>query len=264
MAPSLRDRAHGWGPAAILVTVLVVVWAIAVPLFNIPLFVVPPPGSVAERMIGDWDYFLTNAIPTVSAIVIGFAVSLVVGIPLAISMVYSDVVRRAIYPLVLVSQFVPKVAIAPLFILWFGFGQPPKILLVFLISFFPILVGSLVGFGSVRPESLMLARSMGASRWQAFQQIRWPWALPSIFGGAKVAATLSVVGAIVAEFVGANEGLGIVLLTARGQLDSTTAFAAIGWLTIIGFALFGAISLLERILVRGSRGVRHFEGAGRL
>lgn len=264
MAHSIRDRVRDWGPTAFLVSVLILVWAIAIPVLDVPLFILPPPGDVAERMFGDWSYFLSNAVPTVSAIVVGFSVSLIVAIPLAIWMVYSDLVRRAIYPLVLLSQFVPKVAIAPLFILWFGFGQPPKILLVFLISFFPILVGSLVGFSSVRPESLMLARSMGASRWQAFQKIRWPWALPSIFGGAKVAATLSVVGAIVAEFVGANEGLGIILLTARGLLDSTTVFAAIGWLTVIGFLLFGAISLLERLLIRGGRDSRQFEGAGRL
>lgn len=264
MIRDAAERVREWAPSIVLVVLLVVGWAAAVAVFDLPAFTLPKPTDVVARMFGDAGYFLTQAVPTVTAIVFGFLAALALAVPLAIFMVYNDIVRRAVYPLVLLSQLVPKVAIAPLFILWFGFGQSPKILLVALISFFPILINSIVGFQAVRPESLMLVRSMGASRWQAFRKIRWPWALPSIFGGAKVAATLSVVGAIVAEFVGANKGLGIVLINARGALDSTTVFAAIGWLTILGFLLFGGISLLERLLVRGARSSRTFEGAGRL
>src|SRR5690606_23110870 len=122
-------------------------------------------------------------------------------LPIGILMVYNKLAERALYPLLVLSQLIPKVAIAPLFIIWFGFGEAPKILMVVLISFFPLVIDAAVGFAAARPESLMLVRSMGANRWQAFWIIRFPWALPSIFAGAKVAVTLAVVGAIVAEFV---------------------------------------------------------------
>jgi NitT/TauT family transport system permease protein len=159
-------------------------------------------------------------------------------------MIYSRLFRRSIYPILLTAQVLPKVALAPLFIVWFGFGLLPKVLMTFLISFFPIVVDSLIGLNSVRPESLMLLRSMGATRWQAFWKVRLPTALPSIFGGLRV-------GTIVAEFVCSDSGLGYVLVVARGNLDTLTVFAAILWLIALGFLFYFAVELAERLCIKG-------------
>ena len=170
-------------------------------------------------------------------------------------MIYSEWFRRGIYPILLTAQVLPKVALAPLFIVWFGFGLLPKVLMTFLISFFPIVIDTLTGLNSVRPESLMLIRSMGGTRWQSFWKIRLPRALPSIFGGFKVAITFAVVGTIVAEFVGSDHGLGYILVLARGNLDTVTVFAAILWLIAIGFLFYFAVEIAERIWIKG-RGSR--------
>jgi NitT/TauT family transport system permease protein len=178
-------------------------------------------------------------------------------------MIYSEWFRRSIYPILLTAQVLPKVALAPLFIVWFGFGLLPKVLMTFLISFFPIVIDTLTGLNSVRPESLMLVRSMGGSRWQAFWKIRLPSALPSIFGGFKVAITFAVVGTIVAEFVGSDHGLGYILVLARGNLDTVTVFAAILWLIAIGFLFYFAVEVAERVALRGRGANRTHElGAG--
>lgn len=260
----IDSRGADWALPLLLVAIVVGAWQSAITFGGIQEYVLPGPGTVITTMVVDWHNFLTQSIPTIIAIFVGFAVAIAVALPIAIAMVYSSIVRRAVYPLLIVAQVVPKVALAPLFIIWFGFGQSPKILMVALICFFPIVIDSMVGFNAARPESLMLVRSMGASRWQAFWKVRWPWALPSIFAGAKVGITLAVVGAVVAEFVGADKGLGVLLITARGNLDSVTVFAAIGWLTVIGFVLFVIVELLERIAIRGSRHGRGFEASGSL
>ncbi|WP_374999676.1 ABC transporter permease [Aeromicrobium sp. CTD01-1L150] len=253
-----------WAPSALLLLGLVVLWEVATRLGLVEEYVLPAPSVIVGSMIGDFAMYWQASMPTLWAISLGFVLSVVVALPIAIGMVYSGVLERALYPLLILSQVIPKVAIAPLFIIWFGFGDPPKILMVVLISFFPLVIDAVVGFQAARPESLMLVRSMGATRWQAFWKIRLPWALPSIFAGAKVAITLAVVGAVVAEFVGADNGLGVLITQARGNLDTVTVFAGIGYLSVIGLVLFALIGLLERVLVKGGRSGRRFEAAGGL
>ncbi|WP_370588630.1 ABC transporter permease [Pseudonocardia sp. C8] len=260
----LGTAARRWLPSGVLLGLLVVLWQVASSTGLVEEYVLPGPLTVAESMVVDADQYWEASVPTLGAITLGFGLSVLIALPIAIGMVYSRIVERALYPLLVLSQVVPKVAIAPLFIIWFGFGDPPKILMVVLISFFPLVIDAAVGFHAARPESLMLVRSMGASRWQAFWKIRFPWALPSIFAGAKVAITLAVVGAVVAEFVGADRGLGVLITQARGNLDTVTVFAGIGYLSILGLALFAVVGLLERLLVRGSRSGRSFEAAGGL
>jgi NitT/TauT family transport system permease protein len=189
--------------------------------------------------------------------------AVLIGIPAATLMIYSEWFRRGVYPILLTAQVLPKVALAPLFIVWFGFGLLPKVLMTFLISFFPIVIDTLTGLNSVRPESLMLIRSMGGTRWQSFWKIRLPSALASIFGGFKVAITFAVVGTIVAEFVGSDHGLGYILVLARGNLDTVTVFAAILWLIAIGFLFYFAVEVAERVFVKGRAANRKHElGAG--
>ncbi|HEY7243141.1 MAG TPA: ABC transporter permease [Xanthobacteraceae bacterium] len=239
------------------------VWEAAVRYFQVPVYLVPAPSLIAGKLIAGYPLFLQETLHSVAAIITGFALAAVVGVPAAALMIYSAWFRRSVYPILLTAQVLPKVALAPLFIVWFGFGLLPKVLMTFLISFFPIVIDTLTGLNAVRPESLLLIRSMGGSRWQAFRKVRLPSALPSIFGGFKVAITFAVVGTIVAEFVGSDNGLGYILVLARGNLDTVTVFAAILWLIAIGFLFYFAVELAERFCLRGRAAYRRRElGAG--
>jgi NitT/TauT family transport system permease protein len=255
---------HGaWITPALSLLCCLAIWEGAVRYFQVPVYLVPAPSLIASKLVAAYPLFLQETLHSVIAIIIGFALAVLVGIPAATLMIYSEWFRRSIYPILLTAQVLPKVALAPLFIVWFGFGLLPKVLMTFLISFFPIVIDTLTGLNSVRPESLMLIRSMGGSRWQAFWKIRLPTALPSIFGGFKVAITFAVVGTIVAEFVGSDHGLGYILVLARGNLDTVTVFAAILWLIAIGFLFYFAVEVAERICIRGRAGNRGHElGAG--
>jgi NitT/TauT family transport system permease protein len=261
--------ARGWRfPTAWLTPVLtltgcLVLWEAAVRYFAVPVYLVPPPSLIAGKLLASYPLFLQATLHSAVAIVAGFALAVIVGIPAATLMIYSQWFRRSIYPILLTAQVLPKVALAPLFIVWFGFGLLPKVLMTFLISFFPIVIDALTGLNSVRPESLMLIRSMGGTRWQSFWKVRLPTALPSIFGGFKVAITFAVVGTIVAEFVGSDSGLGYLLVLARGNLDTVTVFAAILWLIAIGFLFYFAVELAEWLCVKGRPARRMHElGAG--
>jgi len=170
----------------------------------------------------------------------------VVGVAAAVLMVYSPTAEKTLYPLLLFAQVVPKIAVAPLFVVWLGFGLSPKILIAVLIAFFPVVISSVTGLKSVDPEILDLAATMGANTWKTFVKIRFPGSLPFLFSGLKVAVTLAVTGALVSEFVGANEGLGFVILQANGNLDTPTLFAGLLMLTAIGVLLFVAVELAER------------------
>lgn len=252
-----------WIAPAVTAIGCLVLWEAAVRLFAIPIYLLPPPSGVIAKMLSEYRMFFFEAIPTLMAIIAGFLLAVAVGVPTATYMVYSPLFRRAVQGILITAQVLPKVALAPLFIVWFGFGLLPKVLMTFLISFFPIVIDSVIGLSLVRPESLMLVRSMGGNRWQAFWKIRLPNALPSIFGGFKVAITFAVVGALVAEFVGSDSGLGYVLVMARGNLDTLTVFAAIGWLVAIGFFFYYAVELLEKLVLRNRAYNRAHElGAG--
>lgn len=261
--PAERRSRTGWLVPALVAVGCFVLWQGLVDLFAVPIYLLPPPSAVAVKMVDDFGYFLVEAIPTMTAIALGFACAILVGVPVATLMVYSSGFRRAISPILLTAQVLPKVALAPLFIVWFGFGLLPKVVMTFLISFFPIVIDTLTGLNAVRPESLMLLRSMGGDRWQSFWMIRLPSALPSMFGGFKVAVTFAVVGTIVAEFVGSDNGLGYVLVLARGNLDTVTVFAAIMWLIVIGFLFYFVVEGAERLVVKGrSRRRGHEMGSG--
>ena len=240
-----------------------VIWEAAVRYLDVPVYLVPAPSLIVHKLIVAFPLFLQATLHSAVAIVVGFGLAVLVGIPAATLMIYSDWFRRSVYPILLSAQVLPKVALAPLFIVWFGFGLLPKVLMTFLISFFPIVIDTLTGLNAVRPESLMLIRSMGGTRWQSFWKVRLPGALPSIFGGLKVAITFAVVGTIVAEFVGSDNGLGYILVLARGNLDTVTVFAAILWLIVIGFLFYFAVELAEWCCVKGRAVGRDRElGAG--
>ncbi len=245
------------------VLLCLLIWEAAVRLLKIPVFMLPPPSAVLHEVVVQHAYFLKHAVATTWAIVLGFALAVVIGVPMATLMVYSKTFSEAIHPVLITAQVLPKVALAPLFIVWFGFGLLPKVIMTFLIAFFPIVIDTLTGLMAVRPESLMLIRSMGGNRWQAFWKVRLPTALPSMFAGFKVAMTFAVVGAIVAEFVASDSGLGYVLVEARANLNMVTVFAAITWLIVMGFAFYYIVEFAERGLLKGrSRKHGHELGAG--
>lgn len=240
-APALR-------PVFLLVT-LVVLWDLAIRVGKIPPYLIPPPGEVAHQLWAEGPHLLAQSLPTVYATFGGFLLSALVGIPLAMWISHSRLVESFVYPLLVFSQSVPKVAIAPLFVVWFGFGIMPKVIVAFLLGFFPVVVSTVQGFKSIDNDYVDLARSMGANPLQIFMRFRLPHALPAIFSGLKVSVTLAVVGAVVGEFVGSNSGLGYVLQKANGTFDLPLMFAALVVLSMLAVVMFIAIEFVERRLM---------------
>jgi NitT/TauT family transport system permease protein len=214
-----------------------------------PHYLVPPPGAVWDTLTGQWQFLLENSFVTLYETVIGFVLASVLGLVTAVAIVYSRSLDKALYPLVLFAQVIPKIAIAPLLIVWFGTDMTPKIILAVLIAFFPVVISGVAGLRSTDPELLDLSATMGASRWQTFYKIRFPNAVPHLMAGLKVAVTLAVVGAVVGEFVGASEGLGYVLLVANGNLDAALLFADLILMSFIGIVLFAAVEVTEALLI---------------
>jgi NitT/TauT family transport system permease protein len=242
-------RWREWTAPVVTVAAVVVLWELAVDLLRVPEYLLPPPSGIVTAMGAEWRYLLRHTWVTTQEIVLGFALAVAVGLPTAVAIVVSPTLERAIYPLLVASQSVPKIAIAPLLIFWAGIGTLPKVLVAFLISFFPIIIDAVVGLRSVEPEMLHLARSMGAGERRIFLKIRFPTALPNIFAGLKVAVTLAVVGAIVGEFIQADQGLGYALLQANAVLNTKLGFAAILVLAGVGVVLFLVVDALERRLI---------------
>lgn len=232
-----------------LLVLLMVLWDLAIRIFGIAPYLIPPPWAVIKELVDEWPMLLKQALPTLYASLGGFVASAVVGVPIAMWIAYSRTVESFVYPLLVFSQSIPKVAVAPLFVVWFGFGIVPKVIAAFLLGFFPVVVSTVQGFKSVEPDVIDLARSMGAGPLKIFMKFRLPQALPSIFSGLKVSVTLAVVGAVVGEFVGSNSGIGFVLQRATGTFDLPLMFAALVVLSMMGVMLFLAVELVERWLM---------------
>ncbi len=228
---------------------VLIAWEVLVRAFGVQAYLLPPPSLIASDLARYWPRVLASSWLTTANMVGGFLLSVVVGIPLAMVLAASPAVERAIYPIIVFLQIVPKIAIAPLFIIWFGFGMMPKVLLVFLLTFFPIVVNAMVGFKSVDPSIMELVRSTGAGRLKTFFKIRFPSALPYIFTGLKVAAALASTAAVVAEFVASDNGLGYLIVTYNGQLMTPMVFAAILVLGVIGLVFYYIIEIAERLVL---------------
>src|SRR5512132_1178378 len=240
-----RVLLSAWVRPVLLVLILLVVWDLAIRLFRIPPYLIPAPWSVVQQLVAEWPRLLRESVPTTYATLGGFALSIAFGIPMALLIAYSRTIESFVYPLLVFSQSVPKIAIAPLFVVWFGFGIIPKVIAAFMLGFFPVVVSTVAGFKSVDSDMIDLARSMKASRLQTFMRISLPQALPSIFAGLKVSITLAVVGA----FVGSNSGIGYLLQIANGNFDLPLMFAALTVLSGIGVLLFVAVDLVERLMI---------------
>lgn len=243
-----------WNLLPALSFVLIVgAWALAIDLFRIPTYLLPGPGAVFMRLFTDWEQLWSNAMITLLEIVLGFGLTLVSAIPLGLMIALSPLAKHLIYPPLMLMQLVPKIAVAPLFLVWLGFGIESKVLLTVLMTFFPLLMASISGFQILDTRLLYLTRSMGASWWQTFRFLRIPAALPVIFSGVKTSATIASTAAIVAEFVGANQGLGYVLLKGTSTMDIELTFAVLVVLTLIGIVINYVVELAEWLMTPWQR-----------
>ena len=232
-------------PVAILLTVLGI-WEGAVHLFGIPRYILPAPTKIAVTLFAEHAQLLKHTFVTLQEMLLGFALAVSIGIPLAVLMFEFPMLEKAFYPYVIGSQTVPVFAIAPLLVLWFGFGIASKVVMAALIVFFAIVLNTLDGLKSTDPDTVNLFRILRATRWQILWKVRIPSALPFIFSGAKIGISISTIGAVIGEWVGAKAGLGYLMLYANGKLEVALVFAAIFCLTLLGLGLFGLMTLLER------------------
>jgi NitT/TauT family transport system permease protein len=233
-------------PALGLIAILAL-WQAYTHLSGISRIVLPSPLDIVEVSMRRYDLLIKETWPTVIETVLGFVLALVIGIPLAVCVANSRLLNLALYPILVAMQSVPKVAIAPIILVWFGLGIQSKLAIAFLVAFFPVVVDTAAGLRATPTGLLELARSLRASSWQVFAKVQMPAALPFIFAGAKVAITLAVIGAVIGEFVGSVNGLGNLLLTANSQMDGPLAWAALIWLSVLGILLFAAVALIERL-----------------
>jgi NitT/TauT family transport system permease protein len=237
------------GGALLIFALLFLFWEFAVRLTGVKEYLLPPPSKVWVEFLKRFDPLMASAWVTTKEILAGYALAIVVSIPLAMAIAYSRFMEQAVYPVIVFLQIIPKIAIAPLFIIWFGFGFTPKLLLVFLLSFFPIVVSSIAGFKIADRDVMDFARTTGAGGWRLFFKIRLPQALPQIFTGLKVGAALAATAAVVAEFVASDKGLGYLLLQYNGNLDTPMVFATIVLLSLIGLIVYYAVEVIERLTI---------------
>lgn len=250
-----RRRAVLWPWTLLALTVGLLTWEAVVRLSGLPAFILPAPARVGARFLealADGS-LLRHTAATLFETLAGLALGLTLAVVLGYFIAKSPALERALTPYLVASQAVPVVAIAPLLVIWLGPGVLSKILISALIVFFPILVNTIVGLRSVAPELRDLMRSLNATRWQTFTRLEVPAALPVLLGGLKIGATLAVIGAVVGEFVGADRGLGYLVNVGRGAYDTALVFVAVATLAALALSLYGAVSLLEKVLLAWRR-----------
>jgi ABC-type nitrate/sulfonate/bicarbonate transport system permease component len=235
---------------------LAVGWDLAVRALDVSARVLPPPGLVARSTWDDRSNLWPAMVTTTKEAVLGIVVAIVVAIVLAIVVDWSPFLRRAIYPLMVASQTLPIIALAPLVVIWFGFGPEPKVVLVALFTFFSIAVGLVQGLASADHDAMSLLRTMGASRLQLLVRVRFPSAVPQFFTGLKIAVTYSFVSAIVAEFVGAQQGLGVYMTTSKNAFRTDLVFGSVFVTAALTLILFGIVVVLERLAMPWRRPVQ--------
>lgn len=236
-------------PAVLSVAALLAAWEIYVRMSGISALVLPTPSRVIGQIWENRDLLWDNTLPTLKATLLGFACSLSVAFALSVVIDFIPRLRRALFPVFVISQTLPLVAIAPLVVLWFGFGLTPKILLVALVTFFPMLVALVDGYQSTDRDISALLASMGASRVGIFRRARLPSAMPTFFAGLRISITYAVVAAIFAEYVGARAGLGIVILNAKNSFRPDLMLAAVVISSALTLALFAATALMQRLVL---------------
>jgi NitT/TauT family transport system permease protein len=233
---------------ALGLALLILVWHVCVVAFNVPPVILPRPGLVLDSTIANWRLIVSEGWITLLESLYGFVLAFLLGVPLAVAIAGSRTLNLMFYPLLIATQSLPKVALAPLILVWLGTGMESKLAIAWLVAFFPIVVDTATGLRNTPAEFLDLATAVRASRFQTFWKIRFPAALPFVISGSKVAITLAVIGAVIGEFIGSNEGLGNLLLVANSQINIPLAFACLIGLAAIGIGLYGAVAAVELAL----------------
>jgi NitT/TauT family transport system permease protein len=233
-----------------LAFLVLAVWQLYVTLWNVPSVILPSPISIAKYIVARYDILLMHAIPTTVESAAGFLLAVILGIAIAILITYSAPAREALYPNLIFFQLIPKIALAPLFIIWLGVGAQSRIAFSIFIAFFPVVIATTAGFLSVDKSMLRLCRSLTATEWQVFTSVRFPSALPHIFSGMKIAITLAIIGVIIGEFITAQAGLGYLIIFATARADTEVSMAAIVVLCICGLLLYGLVALAEAVANR--------------
>lgn len=247
--PSTAEKVRRYTLAILAHVLVIVVWYVVVRFGRVPHYVMPTPLATVRTLGGANYHWVANTLVTASEIFGGYALGVVFGIAIAILLSWSRTADATVMPLLVSFNMIPKVALGPLFIVWFSFGIMPNTIIAFSICFFPILLTAARGFREVEPDLLDLVRSLRGSRWQIFTKIQLPGALPYVFSGMKVGAILAVAGAIVGEFLGSSRGLGYLMLQVQVSIDTAGMFMAVILITLIGVVLYGLVLGLERLLV---------------
>ncbi|KRE07208.1 hypothetical protein ASE61_22845 [Bosea sp. Root670] len=225
-------------------------WQLYVTIFQVPSVILPSPISIARYIVDRYDILLMHAVPTTLESAVGFLLAVLLGVAIAVLITYSDMAREALYPNLIFFQLIPKIALAPLFIIWLGVGSQSRIAFSIFIAFFPMVIATTAGFLSVDRGILRLCRSLTATEWQIFTSVRFPTALPHIFSGMKIAITLAIIGVIIGEFITAQAGLGYLIIFATARADTEVSMAAIVVLCICGLLLYGLVALAEMVANR--------------
>lgn len=238
-----------WFPAFILIFSLLVIWEISCRIANVPKWLLPVPTDIVIELYQHWNLLLRHSFVTLYEILIGFSFSIVTGTLIGGFIVYSKTLEKTLYPIIISSQTIPIIAIAPILLVWFGYGLLPKILVVGLIAFFPIAVNTIDGLKSIDKDIVKMMKTLGANKSQIFIKIQIPNSLPYIFTGLRIGMAASVIGAVISEWVGSSEGLGYLMIRSKPQFLTERVFAAIFLLSIIGFLLFLFLNYCEKKIV---------------
>ncbi|HEY0187757.1 MAG TPA: ABC transporter permease [Cellulomonas sp.] len=244
----MRTRMRAVLPPLLSIVGLLVIWQTAVVLLDVPKFILPAPTAIAQALVDERDVIGRNVGVTLLELALGYGLGVGAGLLLAIVMNFARPLKSALYPLLVASQTIPKVAIAPLFVLWFGVGLLPKVLIIALLAFFPVLINTISGLDATDRGHIELFASVNSSRWDLYRHVKIPAAVPHLFAGLKLALTVSVIGAVIAEFVASSSGLGYLLLAYNSSLRTTELFATLVVLIVISGLAFVAIVLLERLV----------------
>ena len=226
------------------------IWQVVVTAMRIPVVILPPPVEIAAELWRNLPILLHHAIPTTLDSLMAFTLATALGVGLAVAITYSPLLRDTLYPNLVVFQLIPKVALAPLFVVWLGISSESRVAFATFISFFPVVISAAVGFSNTEASTLRLCRSLTASEWQSFVMVRLPFALPAIFSGMKIAMTMAIIGVIIGEFISAKAGLGFYILYTSSRMETGAIFAALFVLCVIGVSLFGAVALAEQLMRR--------------